>query len=431
MIPPVPAQSTMQIFEMAPTEPDWSNFWSKFRMYVEWSFERDEGNGWVKSQGLKIIRAYPQPNTCKIRLIFNAPSKADYRLTVALKKKVLKYISKVEQFHYVLQYNEFKLVFDWSDLKEIPGLIFNHGILNNTFYWRVRRDNVPEGAHVDLDPTFQVSVNTDDCYVFEHGSTHPPWDYIQMATTALFCGYLTTQYWYYGIGLRFTNITIDQGIKISSAKLRFKASVSTSGTVNTKITGEDTDTSNTFSDVSDFNGRSRTGNTTQWSNVEPWSSGEWYESPDISNVIQEIIDRQDWNSGNNLTLFWEDNGGSSDRRACYAYENSATNAPQLIIVTGKPEDEQEETEIEPYYVPPEVKPPLEEIKEIVEPITTPISKHGLYIIIGVMAFLVIGGAISQTSRKKLVRTPRGPRKTKRPRGPTGRFKPIKTKRRRI
>ncbi|NJK78108.1 MAG: hypothetical protein HC944_04650 [Nanoarchaeota archaeon] len=56
-------------------------------------------------------------------------------------------------------------------------------------------------------------------------------------------------------------------------------------------------------------------------------------TPDISNVIQEVVDRGGWSSGNAM-LIQIDNWGTSsgNRRTAESYNGESSNAPELRIV---------------------------------------------------------------------------------------------------
>jgi hypothetical protein len=144
-----------------------------------------------------------------------------------------------------------------------------------------------------------------------------------------------------GCGMRWTNITIPQGATISSAYLKLCClGTYTVNTVRSKIRGDDEDNASTFSDLADFDGRPRTTAIVYWDNIPPWDDGVWYTSPDIKTVIQEIIDRPGWSSGNSLAIFWDDFDNRSDQtmyctRAGYSYNSSPANAPELeVFVVG-------------------------------------------------------------------------------------------------
>ncbi len=142
-----------------------------------------------------------------------------------------------------------------------------------------------------------------------------------------------------GGGMRFTSIAIPQGATIDVAYLTLRCAVSYAGTdVNTRISAEDVDDAPTFADnKATFDARwaNRTTARVEWDSIPLWSAGNDYNSPEIKTVIQEIIDRGSWTSGNDMVIFWEDfedrsSGGASKRHA-YSYNGSVTYAPKLHI----------------------------------------------------------------------------------------------------
>lgn len=115
-------------------------------------------------------------------------------------------------------------------------------------------------------------------------------------------------------GFRYTNILIPQGSIINSAFIRFIPFDDQSGTTcNTKFRAQDLD--DTIAPTSEAEwesmmepvGTKQTTAFVNWSNVPAWTSAVPVDGPDISTIIQEIIDRPGWNSGNALTVTWYDN----------------------------------------------------------------------------------------------------------------------------
>jgi len=105
-----------------------------------------------RKQDMRIIRTYPTLNQCKITLNFTSSQAGNYRLTFAISILVKDYINKTASYQYELTYKNYTLVFDWSDIASIPNLKVSHGIKNDYFWFRMRRDNIPQGIHVELDP---------------------------------------------------------------------------------------------------------------------------------------------------------------------------------------------------------------------------------------------------------------------------------------
>lgn len=151
---------------------NWTVFWQLFNRHSMWTLEYLDGETWLDAkQDLAVLRKYfittnegdiqtdsTWATKCKIALDFTASHSADYRLTFGVDLDVKNYTYKESIAKYVLTYKNYTVFFDFSDLKSISGLVFNHGIkiINGEqwFWFRIRRNNVPQGAHIILDPTF-------------------------------------------------------------------------------------------------------------------------------------------------------------------------------------------------------------------------------------------------------------------------------------
>ncbi len=108
---------------------------------------------------------------------------------------------------------------------------------------------------------------------------------------------------YYNGGLRFRNVNIPQGAKIVSAVLKFCADQSCAGTrARWNTYGQNSGNCNEFSTIDDFLARPKTVAVVDTGFWGMWTEGEWYTSPDIATIIQEIVNRSDWNSGNALAI---------------------------------------------------------------------------------------------------------------------------------
>ena len=135
------------------------------------------------------------------------------------------------------------------------------------------------------------------------------------------------------VGMRFTGLNIPQGATILSAYLQFTADENrNTDPCNLTIFGEDTDNASTFSTLSntDISSRPRTGASVDWS-PPMWSfvgeSDVAQRTPDISTIIQEIVNRNQYTSSSALVLMIEGTGS----RTAEAFEGGATVAPQLCV----------------------------------------------------------------------------------------------------
>jgi len=202
----------------------------------------------------------------------------------------------------------------------------------------------PAKGQIKVDPTWQVGASTDDTKVYWNGSA---WainntDGYQMA------GYDTSSDAKMGGGMRFLNVTVPSGATVIAAYLIMTCGIArTETTVNSVIIGEDVDDAATFSTIANYQGRRGTivggandNNITTasvtWNNIGSWSVDTEYNSPEIKTIVQEIIDRGGWASGQDMVIFWDDHAGNSTsgaqvRRLAYAYDTSTTYAPKLVI----------------------------------------------------------------------------------------------------
>jgi len=119
---------------------------------------------------------------------------------------------------------------------------------------------------------------------------------------------------------RFPSSGIPQGSVIVSAVLTVKEKYGKSGPVNVRIKGCAEDDSAQMSSYADYHGRSRTSAYTDWS-PEDWLSGVEYNSPDISAVVQEIVDRAGFDGGSIQIVIDEYSSGATNNRAPTSYDD--------------------------------------------------------------------------------------------------------------
>jgi len=131
------------------------------------------------------------------------------------------------------------------------------------------------------------------------------------------------------VGMRFLNITVPQGATITNAYIEFETDVASSVTTNLTFWGEAIDNAPTFlAQTNNITNRAKTGNSVAWSNVPAWNTeSEKHQTPDLSPIIQEIVNRSSWSSGNALVVIVT--GTSGSRREAEAYEGESANAPLL------------------------------------------------------------------------------------------------------
>jgi type IV pilus assembly protein PilY1 len=167
----------------------------------------------------------------------------------------------------------------------------------------------------------RVSSSTDDAYE----------TFLGMPTIDLYDDDLTITYGQF-VGLRFNGITIPQGSVINYAHIEFVSSGNNADVGKIKIRGHAHDNAPTFTtSYHNIYNRHLTTATSEylfWSSIPAWTAGEHYISADISNIVQEIIGRAGWLSGNSLAITMERISGS---RLAESFDGDPELAPLLHI----------------------------------------------------------------------------------------------------
>lgn len=132
------------------------------------------------------------------------------------------------------------------------------------------------------------------------------------------------------VGIRWTGLAIPAGATITAAYVQFKADESQSEATNLVIRGQAADNATTFATAAgNISTRARTTAAASWAPV-PWTAGEVganQRTPDLSAVVQEVVSRSGWASGNALALIFTGSG----HRTAVAYDGSAAVAPLLHV----------------------------------------------------------------------------------------------------
>ncbi len=129
------------------------------------------------------------------------------------------------------------------------------------------------------------------------------------------------------IGMRFSSINIPIGAIITNAYIDFKADDVNSSAGNLTIWGEDVDDAITFSATDKISTRIKTSASVAWS-PSAWNTiGVVHQTPNINTVIQEIVNRSGWNSGNDVVVIIEGQG----EREAESYDGDPAGAPLLVI----------------------------------------------------------------------------------------------------
>ncbi len=129
------------------------------------------------------------------------------------------------------------------------------------------------------------------------------------------------------VGLRFDGLDIPSGAVIESASLVFTAQQDSDVPTTIDIYIEDADDSRELeTDDFDLTNRAKSAATQGWT-ANNWETDGMYETPDISHLLQSVVDRNGWCGGNAMTFILEGNG----RRDAVSADNDANEAPALKI----------------------------------------------------------------------------------------------------
>jgi cytochrome c peroxidase len=134
------------------------------------------------------------------------------------------------------------------------------------------------------------------------------------------------------VGIRFAGVDIPPGATISRAYVQFAADETQSGPTALVIQGEAADNALGFTTATgNVSSRVRTSAAVAWPAVPPWAalgeSGPDQRTPDIAAVIQEIVDRGGWASGNALAIILTGSG----RRTAESFDGDKGRAPLLHV----------------------------------------------------------------------------------------------------
>lgn len=139
-------------------------------------------------------------------------------------------------------------------------------------------------------------------------------------------------------GFRFNWLEIPQGATILNAYIQFKANGSSTGPASLTIKGQASDNATTFlSSAYNISSRPTTAASVAWAPNQWLSSGAQgvaQRTPNIASVIQEIVDRPGWISGNSAVIIITGTG----TRNVWSYDGDRCGAAYLHIDWDMPEN---------------------------------------------------------------------------------------------
>lgn len=169
----------------------------------------------------------------------------------------------------------------------------------------------------------QVDANADDAYEAQDGTGFNNGDNCRAHSNAVIGSR-------YISGHRLTNVAVPKGADIIAATIQIWASGGALDDANIDIHAEDVDDAANFIDTADVMSRDRTAASVAW--VENGlNGGRFQTSPDISAVIQEVVDRGSWASGNALVILLKGKSDISKSLVTSSHLNADIEALKLDI----------------------------------------------------------------------------------------------------
>ncbi|MDH4119360.1 MAG: hypothetical protein OEW30_18410, partial [Acidimicrobiia bacterium] len=133
------------------------------------------------------------------------------------------------------------------------------------------------------------------------------------------------------VGMRFAGLNIPQGATVLQADIQFTVDETPSQATSLTIAAEDVDDATTFVNTANgISSRPRTGATIVW-NPPGWpvvgASGPAQATPNLAALVQEVVDRPGWASGNAMAFIVTGSG----ERVAESYNGDPSAAPLLRI----------------------------------------------------------------------------------------------------
>jgi hypothetical protein len=221
------------------------------------------------------------------------------------------------------------LCIDTGDNSAIPQSIVadldgNPRIVNETVDMGAYEFRLPPTS--ELHYLGQVTASGDDGYAFKETFQNLDTDFLKIGSSPF-----AKPPYYYVSGMVFRNVDIPRGAEITSARLKICAyTYQLTDITFGKIEAESADNAAAFGISRNIAALPTTSTSVQWNIIELWAADTWYESPDIADVIQEVIDRDGWSANNSLAIIYSGRSEGGYRNFS-SYDRGSDYAPKLEI----------------------------------------------------------------------------------------------------
>lgn len=131
---------------------------------------------------------------------------------------------------------------------------------------------------------------------------------------------------------RFSGLAIPVNAYVTAAYIKFKAKTSLSGAnCNVRIFAEDAEQPVAPNTPALFWGKTLSALYVDWNNIPAWVANTWYQTPDISNLVQYLIDTYGTIYALMSFYIWNNASTTGAYRAPYDYSDGAAQAPILHV----------------------------------------------------------------------------------------------------
>jgi hypothetical protein len=220
----------------------------------------------------------------------------------------------------------------WMDIKGLLGSAMQRvngeyiivqeedGFGKNMFYrWSPTGGNPPTLDPVVGVSTTQVAASADDAEQDLGGAVNLTSNDLDFRLTNL-------------SGLRF-KLEVPPGASVDQANIAFTAKGNGSGSNTLSFRVEASGNAPAFSGTTqNLSSRSTESTSVEWSPGN-WTDGQVYTSPDLSSLIQQLVNRSDYQSGNHIVVTVRTNASNSDKRSArsFDYNGNSSQAPSLTV----------------------------------------------------------------------------------------------------
>ncbi len=120
------------------------------------------------------------------------------------------------------------------------------------------------------------------------------------------------------LGMRFSNLDISNKAKIDSVKLEVKSQGDQWIRIDSNLLVEDTDNSKSYGNNSRPSSRVYSSDSKNYSNDDRWVNNKWYSLPVTNEMVESIVNRNDWKKGNSISFVVRGSGDPYGRKSIKA-----------------------------------------------------------------------------------------------------------------